>query len=219
MKGSRKLFHRSNNFSTGWEFFGRLRINFVYRELFCRSRIFFVDREFDLPQWSPGVTCIGKILITELDRKIAKQSIGISKKPHTVLETNLLKLKLCRSFTCAGRFNTRLIRSKKHRPFRLVAPEMTSFWRISEHAFQFVDWWKNSRLTGNFSIDRKFLDRQKNFSIYRKFLDRQKNSRWVKKFSIDKINSQSTKNFSTTKKNCLTDEKVFSILSNISGLP
>ena len=116
------------------------------------------------------------------------------------METNLLRLKLCRSFTCAGRFDTRLIRSKKHLPFRLVAPEMTSFWRISEHAFQFVDWRKNSWLTGNFSIDRKFLDRQKNFSIYRKFLDRQKNSRWLKKFSIDKINSQSTKNFSTIKK-------------------
>ena len=139
-------------------------------------------------------------MLTGLDRKIAKQPIGISKKPHTVLETNLLRLKLCRSFTCAGRFDTRLIRSKKHLPFRLVAPEMTSFWRISEHAFQFVDWRKNSWLTGNFSIDRKFLDRQKNFSIYRKFLDRQKNSRWLKKFSIDKINSQSTKNFSTIKK-------------------
>ena len=52
LKGSRKLFHRSNNFFFyGWEVFGRLRINFVYRELFCRSRIFlsienfFVDRE------------------------------------------------------------------------------------------------------------------------------------------------------------------------------
>ena len=59
LKGSRKLFHRSNNFFfNGWEVFGRLRINFVYRELFCRSRTFlsienffcrsrisFVDRE------------------------------------------------------------------------------------------------------------------------------------------------------------------------------
>ena len=108
------------NFFADREFFLSIENFFVGRE-------FFVDREFDLPQWSPGVTRIGKILITELDRKIAKQPIGISKKPHTVLETNLLKLKLCRSFTCAGRFDTRLIRSKKHRPFRLVTPEMTSF--------------------------------------------------------------------------------------------
>ena len=142
MKGSRKLFHRSNNFSTGWEFFGRLRINFVYRELFCRSRIFFVDREFDLPQWSPGVTRIGKILITELDRKIAKQSIGISKKPHTVLETNLLKLKLCRSFTCAGRFDIRLIRSKKHRPFQIVASQSVYYYIELELNFSFFSGWR-----------------------------------------------------------------------------
>ena len=105
---------------------------------------FFVDREFDLPQWSPGVTRIGKILITELDRKIAKQPIGIS--PHTVLETDLLKLKLCRSFTCAGRFDTRLIRSKKHRPFRLVAPKIL----LTDIGTRFPI----CRLMEKFSIDR-----------------------------------------------------------------
>ena len=35
---------------------------------------------------------IGKFLIVKIDRKIAKQPIGISKKPHKVLKINALWL-------------------------------------------------------------------------------------------------------------------------------
>ena len=69
------------------------------------------------------VTCIGKILITKLNRKIARQPIGISKKQHTDLKTKPLRLTLSRSFICAVRFDTQLIRSTNHRPFRIVALE------------------------------------------------------------------------------------------------
>ena len=35
---------------------------------------------------------VGKILIVKIDRKIEKQPIGISKKPHTILKINALWL-------------------------------------------------------------------------------------------------------------------------------
>ena len=35
---------------------------------------------------------IGEFLIIKIDRKIVKQPIGISKKPHTVLKINALWL-------------------------------------------------------------------------------------------------------------------------------
>ena len=38
------------------------------------------------------VTGIGKFLIVKIDRKIAKQPTGMSKKPHTVLKINALWL-------------------------------------------------------------------------------------------------------------------------------
>ena len=40
---------------------------------------------------------IGKILISKLDRKIAKQKIAISKKPRTILKSNPSRLELCRN--------------------------------------------------------------------------------------------------------------------------
>ena len=75
------------------------------------------------PAMVSDVTCIGKILITKLNRKIARQPIGISKKQHTDLKTKPLRLTLSRSFVCAVRFDTQLIRSTNHRPFRIVALE------------------------------------------------------------------------------------------------
>lgn len=75
------------------------------------------------PAMVSDVTCIGKILITKLNRKIARQPIGISKKQHTDLKTKPLRLTLGRSFICAVRFDTQLIRSTNHRPFRIVALE------------------------------------------------------------------------------------------------
>ena len=40
---------------------------------------------------------IGKILISKLDRKIAKQQIAISKNPRTILKSNPSGLELCRN--------------------------------------------------------------------------------------------------------------------------
>ena len=45
LKDQEKFFI-GQQFFIGWEFFGRLRINFVYLKFFCWSRIFFVNREF-----------------------------------------------------------------------------------------------------------------------------------------------------------------------------
>ena len=39
------------------------------------------------------VTHISKSLMTKLNKKITKQPIGTSKKPHTVFKTNLMRLK------------------------------------------------------------------------------------------------------------------------------
>ena len=75
------------------------------------------------PAMVSDVTCIGKILITKLNRKIARQPIGISKKQHTDLKTKPLRLTLSRSFICAVRFDTQLIRPTNNRPFRIVALE------------------------------------------------------------------------------------------------
>ena len=51
---------------------------------------------------------IGKFLIIKIDRKIAKQPIGISKKPHTVLDINALLLICCSSFVSSVvEFHTR----------------------------------------------------------------------------------------------------------------
>ena len=49
---------------------------------------------------------IGKFLIIKIDRKIAKQSKGISKKPHTVLKINALWLIWCSSFDSMVEFHT-----------------------------------------------------------------------------------------------------------------
>ena len=40
---------------------------------------------------------IGKILVSKLDRKIAKQQIAISKNPHTILKSNPSGPELCRN--------------------------------------------------------------------------------------------------------------------------
>ena len=61
-------------------------------------------------------------LISDLDREIGKQQIRIQKSLHTFLKTSPSGFKLCRGFICAVSFNMRLIRPKKHRPFRIVAP-------------------------------------------------------------------------------------------------
>ena len=50
---------------------------------------------------------IGEILIIKIDSKIAKQPIGISKKPHTVLKIIALWLIWCSSFDSAVEFHTR----------------------------------------------------------------------------------------------------------------
>ena len=60
-------------------------------------------------------------LISDLDREIGKQQIRIQKSSHTFLKTSPSGFKLCRGFICAVSFNMRLIRPKKHRPFRIVA--------------------------------------------------------------------------------------------------
>ena len=50
---------------------------------------------------------IGECLIIKIDSKIAKQPIGISKKPHTFLKINALWLIWCSSFDSAVEFHTR----------------------------------------------------------------------------------------------------------------
>lgn len=60
-------------------------------------------------------------LISDLDREIGKQQIRIQKSLHTFLKTSPSGFKLCRGFICVVSFNMRLIRPKKHRPFRIVA--------------------------------------------------------------------------------------------------
>ena len=47
------------------------------------------------------VTCIGKILITKLNRKIARQPIGISKKQHR-FEDQALKIDTEQKFYLCG---------------------------------------------------------------------------------------------------------------------
>ena len=48
------------------------------------------------------VMCIGKILISKLDRQVSKHPIRILKNSNTVLKTNPSGWKLSRDFTCAA---------------------------------------------------------------------------------------------------------------------
>ena len=62
--------------------------------------------------WSPGmafvlVTRVAKFLVIKLDRKIAKQPMGIWKNPHTVLMIDALWMISCSSFVYAVEFDTR----------------------------------------------------------------------------------------------------------------
>ena len=55
------------------------------------------------------VMCIGKILISKLDRQVSKHPIRILKNSNTILKTNPSGWKLSRDFTCAARFDMLLI--------------------------------------------------------------------------------------------------------------
>ena len=68
------------------------------------------------------VMCIGKILISKLDRQVSKHPIRILKNSNTVLKTNPSGWKLSRDFTCAARFDIQSIHLKKHCPFLIVLP-------------------------------------------------------------------------------------------------
>ena len=73
------------------------------------------------------VTHISKILMTLLDKKIAKQPIGTSKKLHMVFKTNLLGLNWQKFCLCSW-FDTQLIRLENHFPFRIVAFQSVYHW-------------------------------------------------------------------------------------------
>ena len=68
------------------------------------------------------VMCSGKILISKLDRQVSKHPIRILKNSNMVLKTNPSGWKFSRDFTCAARFDMRLIHLKKHCPFLIVLP-------------------------------------------------------------------------------------------------
>ena len=102
LKDQEKFFI-GQQFFIGWEFFGRLRINFVYLKFFCWSRIFFVNRE---------LVCRSRIYLTVenfffVNRELFCQSswsagVFVPKYDHMGQHMTLKKMADCKGVLCTG---------------------------------------------------------------------------------------------------------------------
>ena len=160
-------------FFSGWEVFGRLRINFVDREISCRSRNFFVDRE---------ISCRSRNYLSienfSINRQIGKRvpiSVRRRSSPGRQVETDdvsLSELIGYQIYPHKWNFCTISI-SRGWSPKPCVA--FSIFLLVALQSFCQVRLSKFYRYALRLETiaGDQILDRQKGFSIGKKVLDRQ----------------------------------------------